>query len=177
MNKKPLEPRQELFCQHYIANGFNGTKAAIAAGYSEKTANEIAAENLAKPSIKGRIEELKGEMLKKMEITQEDVMKFIFTSVNLDPSEFMDITTDGKLLFLKPIKSLPIEVRRLIQGIEQTRNGIKVTFVSKERMLDMAARFLSMYKDKLEVTSSLTADERTARIAELRAKLEGDGPK
>lgn len=57
-----LTEKQEKFCNEYIKNGFNGTKAAIDAGYSKDTAYSIANENLNKPEIKSRIEELKGDI-------------------------------------------------------------------------------------------------------------------
>lgn len=52
-----LTLKQRLFCEHYIANDGNGTKAAIAAGYSEDTAKEMACENLTKPHIKKYIKD------------------------------------------------------------------------------------------------------------------------
>lgn len=61
---KPLRPKQELFCQRYVEGAgpkktrFNGTQAALEAGYSEKTAYSIAHENLKKPEIVERISEL-----------------------------------------------------------------------------------------------------------------------
>lgn len=49
----------------------NATQAAIRAGYSERTANEIGAENLAKPSIAAAIRESEGKRLKRTEITAD----------------------------------------------------------------------------------------------------------
>lgn len=62
MEKSGLTPKQERFCYEYLANGFNATKAALIAGYSEKTARNIGAENLTKPYIKARIEEMKANL-------------------------------------------------------------------------------------------------------------------
>ena len=45
-----LTPKQKAFCQSYAGNG-NATESARLAGYSEKTAKEIGAENLTKPNI------------------------------------------------------------------------------------------------------------------------------
>jgi len=55
-------PKMERFCYEYLANGFNGTKAALKAGYAEKTAYVIASENLRKPQIKARIQEMKDNL-------------------------------------------------------------------------------------------------------------------
>lgn len=51
-----LTPKQQQFCLEYLKD-FNGTQAAIRAGYSKKTANEQAARMLANVSIQNYIRE------------------------------------------------------------------------------------------------------------------------
>jgi phage terminase small subunit len=58
-----LTPKQELFVKEYLID-LNATQAAIRAGYSKKTAKEIAAENLTKPNI---AEAIKIEIDKRMQ--------------------------------------------------------------------------------------------------------------
>jgi len=60
--KSDLTPKMERFCYEYLACGFNATKAALNAGYSKKTASSIGAENLRKPQIKARIQEMKDNL-------------------------------------------------------------------------------------------------------------------
>lgn len=50
-----LTPKQKAFADNYIENGGNATAAAVSAGYSDKTARFIGAENLTKPHILGYI--------------------------------------------------------------------------------------------------------------------------
>ena len=45
-----LTPKQRMFCEKYFSSS-NATQAAIAVGYSAKTAHAIGPENLSKPSI------------------------------------------------------------------------------------------------------------------------------
>ena len=52
-----LTEKQELFCLEYIKD-LNATQAAIRAGYKKKNARIIGCENLSKPNIKKRIDEL-----------------------------------------------------------------------------------------------------------------------
>ena len=52
-----LNQRQERFCLEYITNS-NATEAAIKAGYSPRTAQVIASQNLSKIMIRDRIQEL-----------------------------------------------------------------------------------------------------------------------
>lgn len=55
-----LTDKQEMFCREYLID-LNATQAAIRAGYSGKTANRTASENLSKPDIQSRIAELKAQ--------------------------------------------------------------------------------------------------------------------
>lgn len=68
-----LTDKQEKFCQEYLID-LNGTQAAIRAGYSEDTAQEIASQNLSKLIIQNRVSELKKGLSEKTGITQEWVL-------------------------------------------------------------------------------------------------------
>ena len=57
-----LTAKQDAFVKEYLLNGGNATQAAIKAGYSEKTANEQGAQNLAKPAIKSALNKVKAEI-------------------------------------------------------------------------------------------------------------------
>lgn len=57
-----LTPKQKTFCKEYVRNGGNATQAAIVAGYSQKTAKYIGAENLTKPQISDYIAELQAKI-------------------------------------------------------------------------------------------------------------------
>lgn len=75
-----LNVRQKKFCQEYLRLG-NATKAAIVAGYSEKTANEQAAQLLAKISVKNYITGLQNKIEKKNILSaqqlQEELTRYI----------------------------------------------------------------------------------------------------
>lgn len=63
-----LTPKQQRFVEEYLID-LNATQAAIRAGYSEKTAAAIGAENLIKPNIAKAIEEAKNQVSKRTELT------------------------------------------------------------------------------------------------------------
>lgn len=71
-----MTPKQQRFCYEYMID-LNATKSAIRAGYSERTANKIASELLKNKEIKEKIEQLKEEQQKKLEITIDTVLKEI----------------------------------------------------------------------------------------------------
>ena len=71
--KTKLTDRQEKFCREYILD-YNATKAAIRAGYSEKTAKSIGSENLTKPDLLARVRELQKEQAEKLCISADWVV-------------------------------------------------------------------------------------------------------
>lgn len=74
-----LTQRQRIFCEEFIKTN-NATKAAIAAGYSEKTARVIGPENLSKPAISAYIKSRLDEINREQIASTDEVMRF-FTSV------------------------------------------------------------------------------------------------
>lgn len=69
-----LTIKQELFVAAYCTNGYNGTRAAITAGYSENTAKVIASENLSKPDIVEAIDAHKLMVSKRCGITLQSLI-------------------------------------------------------------------------------------------------------
>jgi phage terminase small subunit len=65
-----------MFCKEYLID-LNATQAAIRAGYSENTASETGYENLRKPQLASRIQELMNERSDRVEISGDDVLKSI----------------------------------------------------------------------------------------------------
>ncbi|MEH0154798.1 terminase small subunit [Limibacter armeniacum] len=61
--KKKLSDKQRRFCEEYIID-WNATRAAIAAGYSERTAYSMGNENLKKPEIQEVLNELRTDIAK-----------------------------------------------------------------------------------------------------------------
>ena len=70
-----LTAKQQRFVEEYCGNGFNATKAAVSAGYSEKTSGSISSENLQKPEIQQAIQEFMNKATKKALVTTEDIVK------------------------------------------------------------------------------------------------------
>lgn len=73
---KKLTAKQKRFCDEYLID-LNATQAAIRAGYSEKSARQMATENMAKPSIKEYIEKRMDEKEKKLIADQDEVLKYL----------------------------------------------------------------------------------------------------
>lgn len=86
-----LNDKQKRFCEEYVID-FNGTQAAIRAGYSAKTANRIASENLSKPVIQNYLTELKRRVA---ENNDGLIQKVINELVKVGFSNIQDYITVG----------------------------------------------------------------------------------
>ena len=71
-----MTAKQQRFCDEYLID-LNATQAAIRAGYSKKTANRIATENLSKPVIKEYIEKRMAEKQSQLIADQDEVLKYL----------------------------------------------------------------------------------------------------
>lgn len=71
-----MTAKQRLFCDEYLID-LNATQAAIRAGYSEKTARAMGAENLTKPYIKDYIEGRLAEKESALIADQDEVLKYL----------------------------------------------------------------------------------------------------
>ncbi|NBM56991.1 terminase small subunit [Proteus sp. G2669] len=107
-----LTDKQEMFCREYLID-LNATQAAIRAGYSEKTANRTASENLSKPDIQLRTSELLKKRGDRLQIDADYVLKRL---VEIDQMDVLDILRDdGKL---KPVSEWPKTWRKTLSGLD-----------------------------------------------------------
>lgn len=79
-----MNTRRERFCLEYAASG-NATQAAIAAGYSTRTARSQGQRLLTKADIEARIEELKQET-RREKIADITAIQTFWTEVLKDPN-------------------------------------------------------------------------------------------
>ncbi|QYA11718.1 terminase small subunit [Rhizobium sp. AB2/73] len=177
-----MTPKQQLFIREYLID-LNATQAAIRAGYSVKTANEQAAQMLARRDIADAIDTLMADRSVKIGISAERVLSEISVMAFYDPAEIMveigkadpeladgvSISDDGKIYGLRgpnDIRRLTENVRRAIVGWGYDRNqNFSVKLADKSKALDQLARHLSLYNDRIEVTSVDGLADRLNRIA------------
>lgn len=88
-----LTAKQKIFCDEYIIS-LNATQAAIKAGYAEKTAYAIGAENLKKPKIQSYISERMEQKESSLIATQDEVLQYL-TSVLRGESQTTDTVLVG----------------------------------------------------------------------------------
>lgn len=163
--RNPFTERMKVFCREYVID-HNGTQAAIRAGYSKKTAQEIASETLSKPIVKQYIRELEDEALKKHEITRDRVLKELamiaFSNIaNIASVEDTTVVHKGEKLtgrtvVIKTTDELTQEMQRSISEVKATPDGITVKLHDKVSALEKLMRHLGLFEkdnDQLNKTA------------------------
>ena len=156
-----LTPKQEAFCREYLID-LNGTQAAIRAGYSKRTANEQAAQLLAKLNIQEYLKTLMDERAEKTKIDAEWVIKRLAQDATADVADLYD--ENGHL---RPVKDWPMAWRTgLVAGIDTAmeRNGVdedgkpqfvevrKVRLADRTKLLELIGKHVDVgaFKERVE---------------------------
>ncbi|MBT9513281.1 MAG: terminase small subunit [Acidovorax sp.] len=155
-----LLPKQAKFVAEYLISG-NATQAALAAGYSPKTAYKIGAENLKKPQIASLLEAKQSEIaarqderLAAMELTQARVQREIARIAFFDPRKMFH--ADGRP---KDVTELDDDTAACIVGLDVLEEWAgtgedrvlvghvkKYKIANKNAALDQAAKILGLYE-------------------------------
>lgn len=104
--------QQTAFADHWLVEQ-NVTKAAVMAGYSEKTAGKIGHRLFHDPLIQTYINERRGKIQEKLHLTQEMVIAELWKVAKVDIRQFFD--DNGRPI---PVQDLPDEAAAAMAGIE-----------------------------------------------------------
>lgn len=108
-----LTDKQRRFVEEYLVD-LNATQAAIRAGYSEDSAQQIGSENLSKPVVAGAIEAALKLRSERTQIDADWLLRRLDAEANADIADLYD--DKGAL---KPVKEWPLIWRQgLVAGIE-----------------------------------------------------------
>lgn len=194
-----LTDKQRKFCDEYLID-LNATQAAIRAGYSEKTAYRIGADNLRKPQIEEYISKRQKELSRSTEITQEKVIKelaFIAFSNNADYAHVVEkkmqvevggalvdvLDEDGRPVMYRTVEpvlteELTEEQKRALAVIKKGRDGLEVKSCDKVKALELLGKHLGMFTDKIEANvNDSVKNELAELLAQRKARGEPDASK
>lgn len=91
-----LTEKQKRFCEEYLID-LNATQAAIRAGYSKKTADRIANQNLKKLDVQLCLKELMEQRSSRTQITADTVLSELYEIASAD----VEITEKSKIKALE----------------------------------------------------------------------------
>ncbi|MBD9417647.1 terminase small subunit [Achromobacter sp. ACM04] len=161
-----LTDKQRRFVDEYLVD-LNATQAAIRAGYSQKTAGQIAEQNLKKLEIAAAVQEAQAARAKRTEITQDMVLREL---AKIGFSDIRKIVRWGKTelrvtdagddegevteayhgLALVSADDIDDDTAAAISEISEGREGLKVKLHDKKGALVDIGRHLGMFKDRIE---------------------------
>ena len=119
-----LTAKQQRFVEEYLVD-LNASAAARRAGYSERTANRMACENLTKPDIASAVGEQRAKLAERAQRSADDVLRDIgrvrdnAMQVVVDP----DTGANGMLSHKDALKALELEGKHL--GVFEVHNRQK----------------------------------------------------
>lgn len=151
--------KEQLFCQEYIID-YNGTRAYSAA-YGEKDrgrSNSNARNLLKRRDIQDYIKELQTERNKRLQITQDDVMREFAAIAFSNICDYAEIGEDGKLKYI-PTSEIDPSKQAAIMSIRQDRYGTTIRLHDKLGALEKYAKMAGWLTDKQEVTATITYEQ------------------
>lgn len=144
-----MTKKQQRFCDEYLID-LNATQAAIRAGYSEKTAGVIAAENLKKPIIAEYIKKRMAEKEDALVAKQDEIMKYLTAVMRRELCEHVVVTTTEKKSYYAPD-----EDGKMRKHTEEKETPQIVEIPAKLSDANKAAELLgkayALFSDKLEI--------------------------
>lgn len=156
MDKKGSEDmtdKQQRFIEEYLID-LNATQAAIRAGYSTKTAEQIGFQLLNKTSVSEEIKKKMAERSKRTGINADRVLdelaKIAFANakdiINFEDASVRKGANEDDLACVQSVK---VKKQTSDKGELEER---QVTMYDKKAALELLGRHLGMWKDKVEVS-------------------------
>jgi phage terminase small subunit len=156
---KTLTERQRAFCEEYITD-LNGQAAAVRAGYSPKTARQIAVQILGHTEAQKYLQKLLDERSKRTQVTADRV---ITEAARIGFSDLRRLFGEnGELL---PVNAWPddvaasvasVEIDELFEGYGENRVQVghtkKIKLWDKPRALELLGKHLKIWVERMEHT-------------------------
>jgi len=130
-----LNDKSEAFCREYLSD-YNGTQAAIRAGYSRKTAATQASRMLRNVKVLSRVRELQAEKTAQLSISQDWVIH-----------QLVDVVEKCKNSVA--VEKWDFEEKKMVPTGEYMFDSKGAT-----KALELLGKHLGMYVDKVETKQS-----------------------
>jgi phage terminase small subunit len=162
VDKYGLTKQMRAFVKEYIVD-YSGTKAAIRAGYSKKTANPQASRLLAKVSIQEAIGREEKKLQNRYHVTKERILRELAIIGFSDIDDYLTIDKEGTVR-INTLEQLPLSSSKAIKTIKEKKKtmqigedtNISVTDVQTEftlhdkiAALQLMGREICMFKEKV----------------------------
>lgn len=150
----PLRPKHRRFVDEYLKD-FNGAEAIRRCGYQTDHPADLAWSWLQRPEISEAIKEAVEERSRRTLVDQDQVIYELSQMAFSDITDFVEWDESGAVT-MKSSRTLPKGKRRAIVEVSQTAQGVKIKVADKTRALELLARHLGMFVDRVETTNKVT---------------------
>ncbi len=168
--KRALNPQQENFARAYFLNGGNVTKAAIDAGYTERSAHSTGHLLTKHPEVIALLEKLRAEADKKtvnkFTVSKERIMQELAKIALADITNYATVeqsesgTKDqenGVMTYehvqFKPSREWKPGAGRAVKKLAMTKHGIAMEFHDKKGALETLAKMQGYITDKTQLSN------------------------
>jgi phage terminase small subunit len=156
-----LTPKQAVFVAEFLISR-NATRAAIAAGYSEKTAEAAGSRLLRNVKVSTVLAERNARLEEKLDVTAQRVIRELAKLAFFDPLDLFDERGD-----LLPVHRLDEVTRAAIAALDvekQEHKGArsvlkKVKLADKGQNLERLGRYLKLFTDRVEHDGRVTLEQ------------------
>ncbi len=134
--KQPLSEKQKKFVKEVHLSG-NGTDAAKKAGYSSRSARQIAHRLLTKDDILAELKIIKEQSQEKFELTEQMLVNELMSIAFFDITTLMTVDEySGRIKMRDDLTKLPAHIRRGMKKVSQTSNSLSqsVSFEGHDKM-------------------------------------------
>jgi phage terminase small subunit len=156
-------PMQRLFIEAYLIHK-NATKAAIAAGFSERSANNQGTRLMANDAIRGEIEARLAATLDRYAVTSDRIIRELALLAFGNIGDFITVEEGGSAIVdfgtatreqMASLKSVEID-ERTIDGAAPGVRRIKISMSDKRQaLMDLAKIARMLPADRLEHSGSI----------------------
>lgn len=173
MSKPTLTPKQVLFVEAYLKDPTNQAAAAIAAGYSERSAYSCASRMLKDRKVAAEIQKRMDARADRVQVKSDDVLRETMRLAFVDIGDAFD--DNGQLL---PLKKMSPEVRRALSSVkvritEEDGPVLELKLWDKVKTLELLGRHLKLFGEHKEVEVKVTLEQLITQAA-AEEKAEGE---
>lgn len=145
-----MNARQQRFVDEFLKLG-NATQAAIAAGYSKKTAKQIGSRLLSNVAVAAAIAKRQTKAAAKAELTAEFVTRGLMRLASVDPRKLF--RPDGTAI---PPHEWDDDTALAVQGLEPAKDGgWKIRFGDRKGSLELLGRLLGLFEQTLNLKGKI----------------------